>query len=509
MIAVRIQILSILVFPASLALAQSEAPSPDELANCSYQGIYDHAVQLENGSFEGEPFVPGVASRPRVRLVRDFRLTGDLDGDGHEEAIVLLTESSGGTGTDNYLAAVGRRGGSIVNLGTALLGDRVQVVDARVFEGKKVRVELDVVQAGPEDPMCCPSQKARRSWSLTASGLVEGKTAITGTFSLKDLEGVEWVLTHLARDEPAPAEPKVTLNVEGNRVNGAGGCNRYFAELQSTAAGEVEVGAIGSTRMACPGSAMELEGRYLEALDGALKYGFIASKLALTTKVGEVYETLLFDADRADDPVYTLDFSDYEDPNGSIHDWLEGKGFKFKRDTKNEKKVELSFRDDKLHLRTRVPAFGLIVHEQVIPGVSRIRIHWGVAEFPEGASYEHKIDNEALMVYVFFGHEKFPSGSVFIPKSPYFIGLYLCDTDRVERPYRGHFYKQIGRFVCLGQPSPGETITSEFNLGDAFKNYFEKHQVPAVSGLGLEVDTKQAHHHGRAAAFIKRIELLE
>ena len=71
----------------------------------------------------------------------------------------------------------------------------------------------------------------------------------------------------------------------------------------------------------------------------------------------------------------------------------------------------------------------------------------------------------------------------------------------MERPYRGHFYKQIGRFVCLGQPSPGETITSEFNLGDAFKNYFEKHQVPAVSGLGLEVDTKQAHHHGRAAAF--------
>ncbi len=140
MIAVRIQILSILVFPASLALAQSEAPSPDELANCSYQGIYDHAVQLENGSFEGEPFVPGVASRPRVRLVRDFRLTGDLDGDGHEEAIVLLTESSGGTGTDNYLAAVGRRGGSIVNLGTALLGDRVQVVGVELrFSAERIR----------------------------------------------------------------------------------------------------------------------------------------------------------------------------------------------------------------------------------------------------------------------------------------------------------------------------------------------------------------------------------
>ncbi len=297
MIAPTTQILLLLALPASLAFAQSEAPSLDEIANCSYQGIYDDAVQLENGSYEGEPFVPGGASRPTVQLVREFRLTGDLNGDGQEEAVVLLAENSGGTGTNNFLATVGRRDGSIVNLGTALVGDRVQIIDARVIDES---VELDVVQAGPQDAKCCPSQKARRSWSLTASGLAEGEAAIGGTFSLKDLEGVEWVLTHLARDEPAPAEPKVTLNVEGNRISGVGGCNTYSAEVQSPAAGEMQVGPIDGTWKICAGNAMELEFRYHDTLVGAVKYGFRAGKLSLTTKSGEVYGTLLFERSEGD-----------------------------------------------------------------------------------------------------------------------------------------------------------------------------------------------------------------
>jgi len=38
------------------------------------------------------------------------------------------------------------------------------------------------------------------------------------------------------------------------------------------------------------------------------------------------------------------------------------------------------------------------------------------------------------MVYVFFGHEKYSSGSMFVPDSPYFIGFFLCpnESDRLE-----------------------------------------------------------------------------
>ena len=42
--------------------------------------------------------------------------------------MALLSESSGGSATNGYLAVVGRGEGGLVNLGTALVGDRVQIV---------------------------------------------------------------------------------------------------------------------------------------------------------------------------------------------------------------------------------------------------------------------------------------------------------------------------------------------------------------------------------------------
>jgi len=133
---------------AAAAQAPSTAPTYDELSNATYRGIYDQAVRLEQGFWEGEPFVPSGASRPRVQLVRDFLRTGDVNGDGRAEAVVLLGESSGGSGARVYLAVAGRQSGQVVNLATVSVGDRVQVRAARVASR---RIELDVVQAGPQD----------------------------------------------------------------------------------------------------------------------------------------------------------------------------------------------------------------------------------------------------------------------------------------------------------------------------------------------------------------------
>ncbi len=162
-----------------------------------------------------------------------------------------------------------------------------------------------------------------------------------------------------------------------------------------------------------------------------------------------------------------------------------------------------------MHIRTKKSAFGMIYRELDAPGASRARITWGVSEFPEGASYEHGVHDEALMLYVFLGDEKMPSGSLLLPDSPYFIGLFLCNSDQVERPYEGKYYKGSGRFVCVGRPSPDEKVVSEFDFATAFEKYFGKDRVPVVSGIGLEVDTKEAGNDGRAAAFIEKIELLE
>ena|SRR5215510_4619618 len=42
-----------------------------------------------------------------------------------------------------------------------------------------------------------------------------------------------------------------------------------------------------------------------------------------------------------------------------------------------------------------------------------------------------------IMVYIFFGKERHSSGSLFIPNSPYFLALYLCETEATNTPSRG------------------------------------------------------------------------
>jgi heat shock protein HslJ len=254
------------------------ASSLEELSSATYTGIYDEAITLVTGRWEGEPFVEGGASRPSAGLVDHFALTGDLDGDDREETAVLLWESSGGSGTRLYLAVMGRRHRDIVNLGTALVGDRVQVRSGGIRDG---RIELDVVQAGPEDAMCCPSQLATRRWTLGEGGLVESEATITGTLSLESLGDTEWVLSEIGRNEPVPDAAEITILFHDDKVTGTGSCNRYFAAVAGEVPGELVFSGMGATRMACPESAMDLERRYLNILAGASSYSFLGGRLVL------------------------------------------------------------------------------------------------------------------------------------------------------------------------------------------------------------------------------------
>ena len=146
--------------PAAPATAAPvDPPTHAELANTTFTGLFEDSVQLVDGQWDGEPFVEGGASRPTAGLVDDFILRGDLTGDGSAESVVLIWTNSGGSGTFDYLAAAGREGESVVILDTAELGDRVKVRSGRIVES---RIEIDVVQAGPKDAACCPSQMATR-----------------------------------------------------------------------------------------------------------------------------------------------------------------------------------------------------------------------------------------------------------------------------------------------------------------------------------------------------------
>ena len=212
--------------------------------------------------------------------------------------------------------------------------------------------------------------------------------------------------------------------------------------------------------------------------------------------------------DRFQKVIYSIDFSDYH--SGPIDEWLKQKAFEFQRDARNRKKLHLDVGDEGLILEAKRPMFGMLVNDGVdLDKFSSIRLEWGVHRYPEGASYERGIRNEALMVIVFFGYDKVSCGHFLIPDAPYFIGFFLGREEEIKRGYVGQYCQKSGRYVCLGNPQPGETVVSEYNLASAFKSEYEKEKVPLISGVALSIDTSKSEEGGKAAAFIKSIKFLE
>ena len=113
---------------------------------------------------------PSGASRPTAGVIGDYALTGDLDGDGAEETIAFLWSATGGSGTRNYIAVLTRGRTGATEGSAVLIGDRVKLLDARIEDG---RIEVDVIQHGPDDAMCCPSVDATRVWLYDGQQLLE------------------------------------------------------------------------------------------------------------------------------------------------------------------------------------------------------------------------------------------------------------------------------------------------------------------------------------------------
>ncbi len=293
------QLLAVLAACASWSMATAVPACPatgsqSALANAVYHGIVDAPVQLENGRWEGEPYVEGGASRPSAGLVEGFSLEGDLDGDGQPETVVLLWQSSGGSGNFHYVAVMKNQDGQYLNVATAPVGDRVQIRGGDILEGI---IGLDSVQQGEGDAACCPSQLARRGWVLDGARLTERETRVDGVLSLQVLDGTGWRLTDLGQRRRPPEEIEVTLSFSEGRISGHSGCSRFSASIgEGAAPGQVGIGPVMGTRMACAAEPMALESEFLEQLGRVDRFGFMAGGLLLTGSAGGRHVQLRFEA---------------------------------------------------------------------------------------------------------------------------------------------------------------------------------------------------------------------
>ncbi len=284
--------------PADSGEQMTDAPASSELTveqlgNATYSGIYDESVTLTDGLYEGEPFVEGGASRPTVQLIEDTVLYGDLNGDGVDDAAMLLVENSGGSGVFTYLGAQINQDGQPVDAGTVLLGDRTQIQSGVIEDGQIV---IDMVTQGPQDAMCCPTLKLRTSYAVQDGTLAEVGSEEMGTVSLDDLMGTSWVLTQLAPDQPPAPGTEITASFADGMISGSAGCNNYNAAVSSDGGQTLTVGPAASTMMACPDPAMAQETAYLTALQGATQWSYLIGQLVIST-MGEdgSYGTLYYE----------------------------------------------------------------------------------------------------------------------------------------------------------------------------------------------------------------------
>jgi len=279
--------------PMADAMVDQPAPSWQEAANATYRGVFDEAIVLKDGQWQGAPYVEGGASAPRAGLAGDFLLHGDVDGDGAEEAVVLLWSSSGGSGTFDYVAVLDRDvNGAVSPVAIIPLGDRVKVRSAAIEDG---RIAFDVVQAGPGDAACCPGQKMRRTFVLEGETMTETTTDDQGRMTLADLAG-EWRLLQFGAEEAVPPEVQITVQFENGTIAGSAACNRYTGSVQEgDMPGQITLsGPLALTRKMCPPPLMDWEQRYMAALEGLEQYSFLAGKLVLSWRQEDAAGSLIF-----------------------------------------------------------------------------------------------------------------------------------------------------------------------------------------------------------------------
>jgi heat shock protein HslJ len=267
------------------------APTAAQIEEMTFSGVFEQPITLENGRYEGAPFVEGGASRPAAQLWSDLIAFGDLDGIPGDEAAVLLSSTSGGSGERIHLAAVGTRDGQATELAGVLVGDRVKVRSLAAGAG---RISVGVVEAGPGEPACCPTQLARKTYVFDEGDLRLESSVVEGTLSVEALRG-SWELTWMDQEAPPAAVKAPTIELHGLRLAGHGSCNRYAGSFEELGPGKVKVSPLAGTRMACPPASMNFEQEYLGRLERVERYTFLAGRLVLSGRRGDGEFLLLFD----------------------------------------------------------------------------------------------------------------------------------------------------------------------------------------------------------------------
>lgn len=132
------------------------------LGNATYPVEYtmDGSARLSGGTYE-EP-IAGSSAKVQIRM-SDLFAFGDLDGDGIQDAAVVLVSQTGGTGTFYDLFAVLDRNSRPFPVASVPLGDRIELKGVSIEDG---RIVVDMVTQGADDAMSNPTQPVTKRYQV-------------------------------------------------------------------------------------------------------------------------------------------------------------------------------------------------------------------------------------------------------------------------------------------------------------------------------------------------------
>jgi hypothetical protein len=205
--------------------------------------------------------------------------------------------------------------------------------------------------------------------------------------------------------------------------------------------------------------------------------------------------------------IHTIDFSKQE--SGSALPWLKNNGFSLLLDAH---RLNLRFENHALVLSTDGQVAGMIgkqfTPDEYLHQVKRVRIEWGVDQYPIGADWENDINRVPIAVVLTFGTKKWKSGIFpgFKP-SPYFLSPFIGYKEQEGEQYLGKYYRKGGRYYCVASGNrTGQTIITDFEVDERFKRAFSELTTPPITSVAFQMNTEDTQ--GGAKAFLRKIEFL-
>jgi len=104
-----------------------------------------------------------------------------VDRNGTPDAVVVLAQNGGGSGTFFELTALLATQNGIVQTNSVSLGDRVKIDSVKVVENSEAlstslfepkKIVIDMLTHKESDPSCCPTQKESLNFALYEDELV-------------------------------------------------------------------------------------------------------------------------------------------------------------------------------------------------------------------------------------------------------------------------------------------------------------------------------------------------